>query len=768
MATHHDDGETRGARFTLLIGLLVAASAAAAAFGRVYVGQSVTLRLMLLGGVSFAIAAVLERRHVLIATVVSAAGLLMAIGWLIFPDTLHWRLPTLETFKAIGTALGDVGREAQVTVAPAPPVAPLLLAGITAVWTAAFASHSLAVRARSPFLALAPQAALLAFAGIVVEDGARPVYVLVFLLGCLAVLFADALRRVGQWGTVSVWHGRRIAGLASRTTTRGAWRVAAGCLSIALFVPWLLPGFGDQSVLRLNGGANSPVSLNPIVDIRPRLIQNPARTLFTVTSSAPTYWQILTLDTFNGRQWSPSDPQASHGLPVRGGIFLPPAQSTAAASGDDVNVVRQHFVLEKLLEPWLPVAAEPATITLDGSARYDPASQAVVVPGLTSQGMTYDVTSRLVVPTPLELDAITNMGGPNVDTKLPSDLSPVIDQLAQQWSANAATPYRKVLAIQSVLRSWTYDLRVAAPTTANDLVYFLTKGRKGYCQQFAGAMAVLLRALGYTARVAVGFLPGTYDTDTRAWDVSTNDYHAWVQVLFPGYGWLSFDPTPTKFRSNPTIALYDDPVIVTGGKDCKTQQCIDAGDGSSAPLINGRHDPDQVAPPPNFRQRDFSRLLPQTGAGTHVQHRDVRGLALLALGGLAVLLLLGIPLVRGVRRRLRRRRGTGPRARVLAEYESVLDVAADVGKGRHPAETVREYQRRMSRTVRFTNGDFETLCALAGRAAYAENGLSNDDGRRAAALSRTAARDIRKSTPWWRKVVGHYPLPVGGERSVVR
>ncbi len=768
MATHHDDGETRGARFTLLIGLLIAASAAAAAFGRVYIGQSVTLRLMLLAVVSFGIAAVLERRHVLIATVVSAAGLLIAVGWLIFPDTLHWRLPTLATFRAIGAALGDVGREAQVTVAPAPPVAPLLLAGITAVWTAAFASHSLAVRARSPFLALAPQAALLAFAGIVVEDGARPVYVLVFLIGCMAVLFADALRRVGQWGTVSVWRGRRIAGLASRTTTRGAWRVAAGCLSVALFVPWLLPGFGDQSVLRLNGGANSPVSLNPIVDIRPRLIQNPARTLFSVTSSAPTYWQILTLDTFNGRQWSPSDPQASHGLPVRGGIFLPPAQSTAAARGEDVNVVRQHFVLEKLAEPWLPVAAEPATIALDGSARYDPASEAVVLPGLTSQGLTYDVTSRLVVPTPLSLDAVTNMGGPNVDTRLPSDLSPVIGQLARQWSADAATPYRKVLAIQGVLRSWTYDLRVAAPKTANDLVYFLTTGKRGYCQQFAGAMAVLLRALGYSARVAVGFLPGTYDVNTRAWDVSTNDYHAWVQVLFPGYGWLSFDPTPTKFRSNPTIALYDDPVIVTDGKNCSGPRCFDeTGAGATPPPIIGRHDPDQVQVPPTFRRSDFSGLVPQ-GAATRAEHRDLRGIGFLALAGLVVLALLGVPLVRSFRRRLRHRRGTGPKARVLAAYETVLDVAADVGKGRHPAETIREYRRRMTRMVRFSNGDFETLCAMADRAAYAQNGLSNDDGRRAATLSRTAAKDIRRSTAWWRKLAGHYPLPFGGERSIVR
>src|SRR5439155_5076124 len=330
---------------------------------------------------------------------------------------------------------------------------------------------------------------------------------------------------------------------------------------VALFVPWLLPGFGSASVLRLQGNASHNISLNPLVDIRPKLIQNPAVTLFTVASTAPTYWQILTLDTFDAQrqQWSPSDPEATHGVQVGQGIILPSAAPQYALAEGDAIQLHERFVLAELAQPWLPVAADAEMIQMDGSARYDPISGAVVLPGLTSQGLTYDVTSRVVIPTPAELDRVTAMGAANAYTQLPDNLPPAIDQLAHQWSAEGTSPYRKILAIQDVLRGWTYDLRVAAPRNADDLVYFLTKGHRGYCQQFAGSMAVLLRALGYQTRVAVGFLPGSYNPRTQRWEVSTDDFHAWVQVLFPGYGWLSFDPTPTRFESNPTIASYDDP-----------------------------------------------------------------------------------------------------------------------------------------------------------------------------------------------------------------
>jgi hypothetical protein len=72
----------------------------------------------------------------------------------------------------------------------------------------------------------------------------------------------------------------------------------------------------------------------------------------------------------------------------------------------------------------------------------------------------------------------------------------------------------------------------------------VTEGKRGYCQHFAGAMALMLRFLGIPARVAGGFTSGKRDGDS--WVVTDHNAHAWVEVWFPGYGWLAFDPTPGR------------------------------------------------------------------------------------------------------------------------------------------------------------------------------------------------------------------------------
>jgi hypothetical protein len=76
------------------------------------------------------------------------------------------------------------------------------------------------------------------------------------------------------------------------------------------------------------------------------------------------------------------------------------------------------------------------------------------------------------------------------------------------------------------------------------LVGFVTRTRAGYCQQYAGAMAVMLRMLGVPARVAVGFTSGTLDG--KKWVVTNHEAHAWVEAWFAGIGWVPFDPTPGR------------------------------------------------------------------------------------------------------------------------------------------------------------------------------------------------------------------------------
>jgi len=115
--------------------------------------------------------------------------------------------------------------------------------------------------------------------------------------------------------------------------------------------------------------------------------------------------------------------------------------------------------------------------------------------------------------------------------------------LAQRLAAGAGSSYEVALRIESYLReNYTYSLD--PPRSRYPLEAFLFKDRRGYCQQFSGAMTLMLRMDGIPARVAVGFLPGTYDPLTQRWRVRALDAHAWVEVYFAGIGWVSFDPTP--------------------------------------------------------------------------------------------------------------------------------------------------------------------------------------------------------------------------------
>ena len=96
-------------------------------------------------------------------------------------------------------------------------------------------------------------------------------------------------------------------------------------------------------------------------------------------------------------------------------------------------------------------------------------------------------------------------------------------------------------------RGYTYDQH--PPPARYPLESFLFTHKVGYCQQFSGAMAMLLRMGGIPARVAAGFTTGVPERG-HTWQVSDTDAHAWVEAWFPRYGWVRFDPTPTE-RSRP-------------------------------------------------------------------------------------------------------------------------------------------------------------------------------------------------------------------------
>jgi hypothetical protein len=124
-------------------------------------------------------------------------------------------------------------------------------------------------------------------------------------------------------------------------------------------------------------------------------------------------------------------------------------------------------------------------------------------------------------------------------------LDPRIPALARQIAADARTPLDQARAIERYLpANYGYTLDLAGPAPADPLAHFLFERRAGHCEYFAAAMTVLVRSLGIPARYVNGFLGGDYNDVGGDYIIRARHAHSWVEVYFPGYGWLTFDPTP--------------------------------------------------------------------------------------------------------------------------------------------------------------------------------------------------------------------------------
>jgi transglutaminase-like putative cysteine protease len=732
---------TRG---LLLIALVALAGVASAAFGRVFEGSAPAARLVAASAAALVVAAAFSRRSLLTSLAATALALFWVLGLLVYRETLWWGLPSLDTFEALRRVAGHIGEDAIREVAPAPALDSLMTASLIAVWTAATASHALAVRSHSAILAILPPVALVAFADMVVEDGPRPGYALAFLLSAIAVLFGAGLARLEVWGPLVRPEGAR-GGLGG-TGIPGRWaaRLALGAAAVALVAPGILPGFGGPPFVQIEPSRG--VAVSPVVDIRPALLRNPAATLFYVEAERPVYWRLLSLDRFTGEVWTSTNLGSLSGRPLSGS-----AELHASPVPGSMEVVQDYEIAE-LSQPWMPAAFEPSRVELDpaeepGLVLHDEDTEALSRKILTHPGLRYRVTSRVARPDPGALDEafIGRSLAPWARyLELPEDLPPRIRTLARQIAGQASTPYRKVLAIQDHLRTFTYDEQAPPGHGSNHILNFLEETQTGFCEQFAGTMAVLIRSLGYPARVAVGFLPGDLGEDGR-WVVTTEHVHAWVEVLFPGYGWLAFEPTPRG--DNPVNPLYLHP------DDSPSAQ-------TTGPLPSEFRLTGEAGESPGSRQRDQNEIRarstgPLPGPGrrpTEPQTPWVRlALAILAL---AATMAVGIPAGKALGGRLAVRRARSPAERVTAAWRFFEVRATDLGLGRRAGETVSEYRGRLRRTVAFSDGHLERITTAAGRAFYARDGIGPSEAEEAGRSVGPLLRDLGRHVGPGRRALG--------------
>ena len=281
----------------------------------------------------------------------------------------------------------------------------------------------------------------------------------------------------------------------------------------------------------------------------------------------------------------------------------------------------------------------------------------------------------------------------------PADVQARIKALALQVTANAATPYDKALAIESYLRSsnFKYTLKTATPAAYDPIDYFLFHSKEGYCEFFASAMGDMLRSIGIPTRLVNGFGPGLYETSYKSFVVRGEDAHTWVEVYFPQYGWITFEPTPD------TQGGYFPFTRGQGNSNClRDFGCGDLGGGGGT-VTTGPGDKEEPPGPPlgsgggGAGSSGFRFRIPDAGTLTKI------------LGiFLAVILLLFAAVARYLR----------PRT-VMGVWRRTLVLARLAGADRRIGETPYEMGRRLVRYFPEASDPLRSLASGFVVAAYA-------------------------------------------------
>jgi hypothetical protein len=709
----------------------------------------------------------------------SVAGVLavaLVAVWSLLPGATRAGLPTPTTIRVLLHRFAEAGTVIRSHPTPIPPISGVVLCLAAGGGLAAVFARTLwgwqeirPAGSRRPLLALFPTFGLFCYTALLSSDIDRVTGTTLYLATALAFLAVadrpDVVRRV-SW----------------RSGTSTALALAAAAVVIPLAASPGLAGLRldaipfSQSGITGGAGGTGPGggpdvpgvgALNLIDNMRAVLTTRSDQTMFTAVSHTPTYWQVATLTRFTGSAWLP-DPATKAAAEDRPLLVpkVPPVLTVPPAT----RTFTVHVDIAGLRSNLLPVP--PATIAVGDadSVTVEPGI-GVVQPFANPQELTYDATARVpsaLGTTPVASTALLDaLPGVATYLALPPSVPAHVVRLARQIVARARGPEAEATAL---VRFFTQDRRFQYTLTpppvrgTNALASFLFATRAGFCQQFAGAFAVLARLDGLPTRLAVGFTTGsaiTRDTYT----VTGSDAHSWPQVyLGPAAGWVSFEPTPSS-----------------------TDEALGTGVLNGAPTTVASSRPPAVTTTTISERRIGPGARPPSGAKglgstvrpvptTATPHASWAPIVLLAVAAVVLILAaaaVGPSLWRRRRPRLGRRRfapTAPPKTEILARWEQASSVLARTGLGRRETETLEEHATRLGDQVRrptvasvflaepgsSSRSDspsaealeaYRALAVLAARASYAPDPCTEDDLAEARRLSDQLRAALRRGTP---------------------
>jgi transglutaminase-like putative cysteine protease len=745
--------------------------------GRIYSGDLMPRLLLVVALVSVTLSELVRRLPAWTAAPASVLGLagftLLAVRLSARSGEISGALPDLTT-----DALRNGIPRLLTAMIPIEPQPDTVLIPVITTWLAGLAAAELALRYQRVLLSYAMPTLLLGGALYLVGPNARPTLLLPLTYAAFAALgLAGSVREPGEPALTR----------DQRTTLRV--RLAGGAVAVLAMIIALATAVGPSVAGRVDNTPTDPrryvtppqldsLDENPLVRLSGWAL-NPDQRLFDakVTGADHTRIRLAVLSDYDGVNWRVGATYRNAGRVLTG----PPSEAQKTGPAKEIG---QQIKIDELDGRLLPGAATPERI--DGvRIAYDESTGTMALPDGLQPGVTYTVVSRQPA---LEVNLLPGADVPTGDAAaryvaLPGKVPADITSLAQQLGSSASSPYQRALAIEQFLAEH-YSLVSDAPSghAYPNLSYFLfgppvAGGQRGTSEQFAAAYAVLARALGLPARVAVGFQAKAGTNTVRGADAI-----AWPEILFTGIGWVDFNPLPQP-NTKPRPVEED-----------------------FRPRPDPSTPPPAVVPTPSASAAPHATPSGQAGApgrggvpSAVVALRVAAGLAGAGLLGL-IAYAVAIPVLR---RRLRRSRlgGPEPGERITGAWLELLDglrmagrpalahlaatevvrYAATAAGARAHSRDSRNAVKRFLRGLRLRDREnrpglrpsappIDDLATLANAVAFgakasstnttapstaSEPALQIDDGaaHHAAAQAVAYVGELRARRPWWRRLL---------------
>jgi hypothetical protein len=422
------------------------------------------------------------------------------------------------------------------------------------------------------------------------------------------------------------------------------------------------------------------------------------------------YWRAVAMDKYTGHAW-----QSTVGERARSALGLATEVEARSPIEAGISVPQTDLSGRTLVTQTVELVSQSSDNLIIFGGQFSSANLPVLIQSgvqTTSDGKAlpnFNETSAVFAETPVQQSGVYTVSTlistadeqslRNAGTTYPDWISKHYLQLSDTITARtrarareivqqagASNPYDQAKAVQDALRQLVYDESRPAPPPDRDWVdYFLFTSQRGYCDDFATSMVVLMRALNVPARLAQGYAGGALDPQANAYVVRESVGHSWPEVYFPGYGWQRFEPTPASYASVPV------------------RPAVPSADGSSSDAAGGGSLGDINLQDRLLRERMLEDELNQQGSAADLeairqaqQDRLARERArqLVIIGGFVVALLAGlIMFMISLRRELL---GLSP---ATAAYVRLARLAAWAGLPQAEHTTPYEYGSELGRSL---------------------------------------------------------------------